>query len=92
LIAAMKMANEDLVGSAAHDESVLRRLSLPGMYLHNAARDFAAYLKGSGLSAEKAIVALKQTVVAFERLPRHVETKSLSDCVISLCIEEYYRP
>lgn len=91
LIAAMQIANQALSGSAANDEAALRRLSQPGTNLHNAARDFAAYLKGSGLSPEKAIVALKQTILAFERMPRQVETKALSDCVISLCIEEYYR-
>lgn len=88
LLLAMKSASEPLLNFDACRTSDVLALFQPGPELREAVCAYVAHLKGAGCSPQQVLVAVKQCLVQFERLP---EVRRLTDAVISLCIEAFYK-
>jgi hypothetical protein len=91
MLVAMQRAAEDLLDPARSDVHALPGLYRPGTELRRAVCEYVAHLKGAGMPPERVLVLVKQSVFQFESIPLQIETRALTEGVISLCIEEYYR-
>lgn len=90
MLAAMQRASHAFANQNAKDPSVLCRLWQPGTALAVAVHGYVAYLKGTGLAPEQFLIAVKLSVIQFDRIPQQIESRALMEGVISLCIAEYY--
>ena len=87
----MGVSGDALLNRDPRDPAGFLRKYQPDAELELAIRAYVAYLKAVGLSPEKVLIAVKQSIDEFERTPRLCETRGLTECVVSLSIEEYYR-
>lgn len=90
MVSAMQMSGDALSLHHSNDACAFLR-DHPDLELPLAVGVYVAHLKGMGLPPEQFLVAVKRSIDQFERLPHDFDSKRLIECVISLCIEEYYR-
>lgn len=91
MISAMQMSGNALLMHHPDDACAFLRDYHTDPELRLSIGAYVAHLKGLGLAPEQCLIAIKRSIDQFERLPRRFDSKRLIECVISLCIEEYYR-